>query len=257
MKDIIKESLYFSFAGRRSDEFGIINVSVQPGLYEETFMSSRSIRETTVRGNPKPYFTEVDRQPKSFTLNFAFHKTWNDELINEVTRWLDTDYYEPLFFSENIDKVFYAMPIDDTTLIHNGLKQGYLTLTMRCDSPYSYGHESTTPWYDCSSGETVIEFLNRGTLDVRPIVEIKKIEDGDLIITNLSNYSDDFIFTGLLDNEFLTVYCAEEDIITNIPNVYRFDNFNDHYLSFSYGKNVLNVQGKCKLRFIYQYIFSS
>ena len=60
---MIKESLYFSFAGRKSSEFGITNVSIQSGLFEEPFIGSRSIRETTVRGNPRPYFTEVETSP--------------------------------------------------------------------------------------------------------------------------------------------------------------------------------------------------
>lgn len=254
---MIKESLYFSFAGRKSSEFGILNVSVQSGLYEETFMSSRSIRETTVRGNPKPYFTEIERQPKVFTLNFLFEDNFNEELINDVTRWLNVDYYEPLFFSENIDKVFYAMPVEDTNLIHNGLHQGYLTLTFRCDSPFSYGHESTTPWYECSSGGTIIEFPNRGTNNIKPVIEIMKIDNGDLIIENLSNYGDEFKLTNLVNGENLTVYNDEEEIITDIPNKYRYDDFNDNYLSMSYGNNVLKVTGKCKLRFIYQYVFTS
>jgi predicted phage tail component-like protein len=254
---MIKESLYFSFAGRKSTEFGILNVSVQSGLYEETFMSSRSIRETTVRGNPKPYFTEIERQPKVFTLNFLFEDNFNEELINNVTRWLNVDYYEPLFFSENIDKVFYAMPVEDTNLIHNGLQQGYLTLTFRCDSPFSYGHESTTPWYDCSSGETTIEFPNRGTNSISLVIEITKIEDGDLTIQNLSNYNNEFKLSNLKNGENLTIYNSEEEIITDIPNKDRYDDFNDNYLSLSYGNNVLQVTGKCKLRFIYQYVFTS
>lgn len=254
---MIKESLYFSFAGRRSSDFGILNVSVQSGLFEEAFMSSRSIRETSVRGNPKPYFSEVERQSKTLPVNFAFEDTWNDDLINEVARWLDVDYYEPLFFSENLDKVFYAMPVDDISIIHNGLKQGYLTLNFRCDSPYNYSHEIATDWEDCTSGDKIIEFENLGTNDIKPIIEIIKVETGDLAINNLSDYGEEFKFTGLTDGEELIVDCEHQEISVNLTNTWRYDNFNDKYLSIPYGVNNLQITGKCYMRFIYRHVFSN
>lgn len=254
---MIKESLYFSFAGRKSSEFGITSVSIQSGLFEEPFMGSRSIRESTVRGNPRPYLTEVETSPKTLTLSFFFEENYNDELLNEVTRWLNVSYYEPLFFSENLNKIFYAMPVDNISLIHNGLKQGYLDLSMRCDSPFSYSPEIVTSWKDCSKGELDIILENKGTELLKPIIQIKKITDGDLIIQNVSNGGIEFKFNNLNAGEELVVDCEYEEIDVNLTNTWRYDNFNGNYLSLPFGKNRLKVFGTCYLRFIYRHTYSN
>lgn len=252
---MIRESLYFSFAGRKSTDFNIVNVSVSDGLFEEPLTSAKSINEVTVRGNPKPYFVETKREPKTFPLRFAFEETWDDDLINDIVRWLDVDFYEPLFFSENIDRVFYAMPVDGIQKIHNGLKQGYLTLNIRCDSPFSYGHEIVTQPYNVDNSR-VIEIDNLGHFPFKPDIWIQKIGDGNLIINNLSNGNDEFKFTGLKDQEEIYIDCENELIETNLPNTYRYDNFNDNYLSLNYGNNVLKITGDSIVKFRYKYIFA-
>lgn len=252
---MIRESLYFSFAGRKSTDFGIINVSISDGLFEEQVVSNKTINEVKIRGNDKPYFIDVTKEPKQFQLRFYFEETWNDQLINDVIRWLNVDFYEPLFFSENIDRVFYAMPVDGINLIHNGLKQGYLTLNMRCDSPYSYGHEQVTPWYECDN-ERMIELDNLGHFPIMPEIWIQKIGDGNISILNYSNGTDEFKFTGLKNNEELYVDGENEIVETNLPNTYRLDNFSEYYVTLVYGRNTLKVTGDCKIKFRYRYIFS-
>jgi phage-related protein len=250
---MIRESLYFSFAGRKSTEFPIYNVSISDGLFEEPLTSGKAINEVTVRGNPKPYFIEARREPKTFPLRFAFHETWNDEMIDEIVRWLDVDFYEPLFFSSNIDRVFYAMPVDGIQQIHNGLKQGYITLNMRCDSPFSYSHQLVTPWID--SNET-IEIPNKGHFPIAPQIWIQKVGDGDLTISNTSVQTEEFTFHNLKDKEEIYIDCENEIIESSLPNVYRYDDFNDKYLILPYGLNTLKVQGNAKLKFEYRYVFS-
>jgi predicted phage tail component-like protein len=219
-------------------------------------MASRSIKEFSIRGRENPYLQEITREPKSFQLNFAFQDTWNDDLINEVARWLDVEFYQPLTFSESEEKVYYVMPVNDSSLIHNGLKQGYISLTMRCDSPYSYSHVKVTPWYDFSNSDvSTVEIPNYGDKTILPEVYITKITDGDISITNLSKSQPVFEFVSLLDKEELYVNGENEIIETNLDNVWRYDNFSDNYLELPYGKNTFQIKGKCKIKFQYRYKF--
>ncbi|MEH7116048.1 distal tail protein Dit [Neobacillus vireti] len=252
---MISESLYFTLNGVKSSDFGIMNVTIQTGMYEESFMSSRSIKEFTIRGHEKPYFQEVTREPKSINLTFAFEETWDDELISRVSRWLDIDFYQPLSFSEQPDKVYYVMTVNEPTIIHNGLKQGYITLNMRCDSPYSYSHDIVSPWYDCVSSGTYIDIYNKGDKAIYSKLWIQKVGNGNLSIFNTSNGNEEFKFVGLLDNEEVYVDGENQIIETSLPNTWRYDNFNDFYLPLHYGKNTLKIVGSCKLKFQYKYKF--
>jgi predicted phage tail component-like protein len=253
---MIRESLYFTFSGRKSSEFGILNVSISTGLYEEPFMAGRSITEFTINGQEKPYFQKITREPKSLQVSFYFENGWNDELIREVARWLDVDFYQPLTFSEDEEKVYYVLPVDSPSLIHNGLKQGYITLTLRCDSPYSYSHVKSTQWYDFSKVSSgTIEINNYGDKPIMPEIYISKIYNGNITISHLTKNDSPFTFTSLLNEEVVHIDCENKIIESSLPYTWRYDNFNDNYLTLHYGKNILKIDGYCKVKLKYRYKF--
>ncbi|MED3562239.1 phage tail protein [Bacillus xiapuensis] len=272
---MIRESLYFTFAGIKSTEFGIWNVSISDGLYSEPFMASRSINEVKIRGRDKPYPFEVNKEPLSFQLSFLFSEGWDDELISKVQSWLDVDFYQPLSFSENLIKVYYAMPVDTSELTHNGIKQGYITLTMRCDSPYSYSRDIVSPWYKSvhinggsfitpylwSDNETKydksLEIINKGDKDILLEIFIEKNGDGDITVINTSRANSVMKFTSLLDGEKIHIDGENQIIESNLPNIWRYDDFNDFYLPLYKGKNVIQVEGDCLIKFQYRYKFIS
>ncbi|MNC29823.1 Phage tail protein [compost metagenome] len=139
----IRDSLFFSFAGKKSVDYGIYNVNLDSGMQEEPLSASREIVEETTTGRDRPYFQRIKRDTLKFTVNFAFMETWDADKINEVTRWLTShDYYQELYFTNEDgiapEKIYYALVVDDPVIIHNCLKQGYIRLTFRCDSPNAY-----------------------------------------------------------------------------------------------------------------------
>lgn len=253
---MISESLYFMFDGVKSSDFGIMNVSIKDGLYEEQFIPSKTIREETVRGRSKRYFQGIESEPLEIPLSFYFTDTWDNDKIRQIARWLSVDYYKPLIFSENPDRIFYAMPIQDFKVIHNGLKQGYLTLTMRCNDSYSYSPEYLSPIYDLSSNTvdgTIIEFENKGDENLYPEMWIEKVGAGDISIINLSNGGKEFRMTGLADAETVYIDNENEDIETDLSQTYRYNNHNGVFVEIlKWSVNRLKVVGNAKLRFRYQ-----
>jgi phage-related protein len=112
-------------------------------MQEEPFVSSTEILEETVRGRDRPYFQGIKKNPLKFSVNFAFMDTFDNDKINEITRWLTgQEYYQELYFTNelgvNPEKIYYALVVEDSNLVHNCLRQGYITLTFRCDSPNAY-----------------------------------------------------------------------------------------------------------------------
>ncbi|WP_270574363.1 distal tail protein Dit [Bacillus glycinifermentans] len=250
---MIRESRYFFFGDRKSTDMGIENVNTEGGLVEETFLATSSINETTIKGNDTPFYEGKKRDPKQFNLNFYIVDYWNDKRLADIKRWLDVDTYQPLSFSENLDIVYYAMPVDTNDLVHNASKEGYVRLTMRCDSPYAYSRSITTPLYDASKEDITIEINNKGECTIVPSFKIQKIGKGDVQIENLSNFSSPSKFVDLDDGEIITVTGEKEIVDSSKYGDERYDNFNEEYLQLGYGMNRIRVTGRCKILFNYRF----
>ena len=161
----ILDSLYFSYAGEKSIEHGIIHVTLNSGMLEEPFAASRNILETSTRGRDKPYFQGTQKQPLQFDVSFAFEDRWEQSKIQKVVRWLtEQDQYQELFFANeqgnSIEKIYYALVVNEPRLVHNALQQGYVNLTFRCDSPYAYSPILLSPLYKVNQN-TYIEEISR------------------------------------------------------------------------------------------------
>lgn len=251
----MKEYIDFYYNGISSKEMGLINVSVDDGLFEESFIASRSIKEVSIRGNDKPYFMGIEREPLEFDLEFAFLYPYDKAKIAEVAMWLNQDYYREFYFTDNPNRRFFCIMEDDSELVHNGLGQGYIRITMRCDSPYSYSQEYLTKELDFSNnvtGGTRYDFMNSGHTNTFPEVWVKKIGEGDIEITNRAT-NETFAFSGLKDQEIVYIDNEREHIESNLNGIYRYDNFNDNYMRLERGRNVLMVKGNCKLQFRYRF----
>lgn len=219
--------------------------------------SGKTIFESYPRKAFRPHFFGVQKNPKQFNVSFYFDEPWNDDLIDEVIMWLNVDNYKPLFFDFDVDRIFYAMPVEDIGLIHNGLKQGYLTLTFRCDSGYSYSHEIITPIYNTFEDNIdLLKIVNRGHYTILPEIWIEKVADGDLVLNNLTNSNQEMRFQNIDIGEVLHIKCQTEIIKTSKEDTFRYEDFNDEYLEIIYGENRIKPSKNMKIRFRYQHIFS-
>lgn len=251
----MKEYTDFYYNGVSSLEMGLINVSVSGGLFQESLLASRSINEVTVRGNDKPYFMGVKREPLEFDLEFAFLYPYDRDRISEVAMWLDQNYYKELYFTDNPNRRFYCMIVTDSDLIHNGLGEGYVRVKIRCDSAYSYSQEYLTIEFDYSNNPlagTIHTFENKGHAELKPEIWIKKIGDGDVSVLNRAT-AQTFEFKGLKDQEIVYIDNEREHIESSLPDTFRYDNFNDNYLTFERGRNILIINGNLKIQFRYRF----
>lgn len=157
----MRESIYFIFDEESSKDYGIFLGSTESGLFKETFLPTRSIIERKIAGREKPYFQRVEQEPLSFSLSFVledWRKAEDGDYLRKVARWLFQPYYKPLIFDSDPNRIFFAIVEGDSTLFHNGAKDGYVELKIRCDSPYSYTKEYTkdnVPFRDAEN-ETVV-----------------------------------------------------------------------------------------------------
>jgi phage-related protein len=260
------EKLEFVYDGIPSSSMGVINVNANGGLYKEPLFASRNITEDRIQHKTKLYYQGVVKEPLSFPLSFYIDKErlenspYSDIDIRAIANWLCQDNYKPLYFTDNPDKIYYCMPVQDINYTHAGLtEQGFIELTMRCNDVYVYSPTYLTQVYDYSnnpSGGTIYVFENKGDVSLFPEIEIKKVGNGDITITNQSNGGVIMSFVGLSDGEILYIDCENEDIISDIPGVYRYDNMHGDYLEIIRGVNNLKIEGKCQIQFRYCYKYN-
>lgn len=250
------EGVYFNYDGINSQDMGLYNVNVDSGLFEEPFISDRTIIETKIARRDTPYFHTVEREPYRFNVSFFFIDKYDSERIREVARWLDQDYYKPFYTSDNPNRIFYCMPEQSLSLIHNGLKQGYITLTMRCNSPYSYSPIYLSEKFTVPNGDeyTIIELDNLGDTNIYPEMWIYKDDtDGDVTIINTTNGNMETKIYNVYNRETVYIDNENEHIESDIQDLYRYDTFNNVFLELVRGTNILKVAGGCEIQFRYQY----
>lgn len=252
----MKENQGFFFNNQSSESFGITNVNIEGGMISEKLFASRELSEEVIKGRTKSYFLSIEQKPFEFQLAFAFLNTFTDENLRQVARWLNVDYYKEFYFLENPTFRFFCMPITDSMIVHNGMNQGYITVTMRTNDAYGYSEEILTEDFDLSANTdlgTQIIINNEGDIPLALEMWVTKVGDGDLTIVNTDNEDKEFKIIGLLDTEEIYVNHEKEDIISNVPNLYHFDDILTEYIILPIGQNTLNVIGTCKIRFRYRY----
>lgn len=155
---MIGESCYFYYDGTHSKDMGLISVHVgTSGMYEDPFFGERRIEETEIRGTDKPYFHGISEAPLIFKLQLAFENEYDDQHIRKVARWLKQDSYKEFYFEESSHIRFFAVVVENTKLIHNGLKQGYLEVTFRTNCSHGYSPEYVSEVFDFTDNPLIYE----------------------------------------------------------------------------------------------------
>ena len=231
-------------------------------MQEEFFMHSRELITTQIKGRDELYLQYKKNNTFNFSVTFAFENTFTNNDLRVLKRLLNSEYFIPLqFINESDDQtslnyIYYIMLSDESTLTHNCLNQGYVSLNFISNSPYCFSEYMKSQLYDLSVNDTYtnIQFDNLGDVDCKPEIYIEKVGNGNLSIVNMSNSGIEFKFTGLLDGEQLEVSSEYEIINTSLVATYRYDSHNGNFLvMLPYSVNYLRVTGTAKFYFKYQY----
>lgn len=231
---------------------GVTNVSLSSSLFEDTIGANRNIIELVNNQTDRRYFKRISRDPIQFDMTLLLNDGTTSDQINSILLWLINEYYEELYFESEVDRVYYCMPITQPKISHNGLNQGYITITMRCFDGYIYSRPITQT-IDLSSNTssgTTITLTNDGNVDVYPLMTIN-VKDTAITILNLTT-NESTELTGLSNGENITLDNENEEVTTDIPGVYRFNNSNDVFVRILSPSNQFKVTGKCVLTITYR-----
>ena len=245
----IQDKLRFNFDGKWSDEYNLINVVLSNGMFEETFVAEREIVETSIVGSQSPIFHRIEDNPMQFDMIIAFEDGFNEDMINEISDWLFQDYYKELFFEDKTDKIYRCIAIGESSLIHNGLNQGYFTVTMRCDSSRVYSPVKIESFSVSDTAITTLNINNFGSDTIFPEISILKKGDGNI---SMDINGEIFEVRDLTNLEDIYINCEREIIETDIIGVYRYDNVIGEFPKFIRGSNTIKIQGESDIKIRYR-----
>ena len=250
---MIKHYTSFTYNNIKSGDMGVTHVSLNSGLYEDAIGASRTLVEQISTQSDRRYYKRMSLEPFEFQMHILLNTKMTDAQIESIYAWLLQDYYKELYFENEIDKIYYCMPVSNSTITHNGNGEGYLTLNMRCYDAYLYSREITRS-FDLSTNVTAgtnVNLINDGHTDIYPILTILAKE----AVINILNLTTNELtqFTGLSVGETVTIDNYNEEISTSVAGVHRYDNHNDIFLRILKPNNNFKVTGKCVLTFRYRY----
>ncbi|WP_341323359.1 phage tail domain-containing protein [Solibacillus sp. FSL H8-0523] len=254
----MREAVHFTFDNISSEDMGVHIISLGEGLFQESFLPRRSIVEQRVANQNKPYHTRVDIEPLAFTLR-VFISEWRERNnLRQIARWLFQPYYKPLTFDTKPGFILYAMVEGDSTLTHNGAKDGYFDINIRCNSPFMYSPATTTDIVQSRTSTTNhYSIYNEGDFVIKPKVWItKKIANGSISIIN-DTTDQTTTLTNLQFNEEIFIDFENEEIISSLENVnvYRYANHNNVWLEFQLDSNSLRFIGDFDIYFEYEFVY--
>lgn len=249
-----------SLNGVQLSDLGIHVVKVGTGVFSNSpFLPSVEILEDYAMNNDIPYYFGVRKKPLELEVTFSkLEGYWTWEARREFANLLTpehADYIEFYYHEEDEPiKIYYVKYINGIDLVSNNIRQGYLTVHFRCDSPYAY-----TPFYEkiidlsTSTSPLLLTMANEGDEKCYPELWIKKVGSGTVKIRNLTNAGKEFVLTNLLDGEEVYIDNENGTIESSLSDTLRYDNHNGIYICLVKGENRLEIAGKCILKWRYRF----
>ena len=160
--------MHFVYDGQSSKKFGVYMAQIGGGLYNESFLPNRKITEKRIANREKPYFQGIESDPLQFQMTIVIHEWDIVDNKRQIARWLFQDYYKPLYFESNPERIYYAIIDGNSQLFHNGITtyndaHAYINVNVRCDSPYAYTPEYPLPSIKFRGDNKEKVFEDKGT----------------------------------------------------------------------------------------------
>ena len=237
----MKHFMGFTYDGVSSKEMGVTQVSVGNGLFEDSMMSTRTLEAETVRNRDSAYLKHVTREMISIEMTLYFDKGFDLRRLDKVRSWFDKDYYKPFYFDEMPDRIVWALLESDMRLTHDG-NQGYFTVSLRANS--SYWHTPVVATEYPESG--VHQLINNGVGVSYPVYELYAnsniTESNPFRLKNIRT-NEEMVVTEMAQGEKITIDTTNESVGSSLPNIYRYDSWNENYVVLATGNNLLEMEG--------------
>ena len=243
-------STYFKFDGIESTSKGLSIVKIDTGLTSIAWVGAKDIIEEKSRYRDLASFYGVNKKPIEFRITFSLlDEKMTDDKKFDLARWLFRDVYIEFQTADNMSKRISVIATNQQEFMTADNENGYFSVDFRANSPYWYS-STYSDSFDLTENitSTIIEIYNRSNaVEIYyPEIEFKITEGTDVKFKNLNNAGVESAFTGLTLNETIYMNNTRHQIKSDL-DIPRLSNFNKNWLGLTYGKNRIEVTGKCEL----------
>lgn len=243
----------FNFDGVSSLDKGVWRVHMSDGLYEENVLPSRTIEKDTSVSGRLSYQKKVTQENIKIDLTLYLEDGYSEQKLNDIKSWLFTDYYRPFYFEEYPSKVCYVMLEGEMTMRHDGIN-AIIDVSFTSSSKYWFGREILV-----EAGYTSrFDIISNGTAPAYPVYHVtggvSVAQNLPISIKNIRT-NEEIVVTEIATGETITIDCFMENIQSSLPNIYRFDKFNDVYPKILPGMNVFDVTGDVSVSVQYRDVY--
>ena len=247
----------FVFNNVPSETYGLYISSPDGDMVETDGSGDVELHTQTVFRNPKPYLLGVQQSPVlEFDVQFTSPNELMIEEIRAIQSWLfgQSQYKKLQIQQYDMQDVYFNCFLKSPKIIRVGNKIQGISGTVVCDSPFAWAFPKTiTKNYTSTANETFIlnNVSDNNYYEYPTIIATVDVYGGDFSITNVTDNSRIFSFTGLSQQEVLTIN-NELCIITSSTGLRRLSNFNKKWFRLLKGTNSLTIVGNVsQVKFIY------
>ena len=243
----------FNFDGISSLDMGVWRVHESSGLFEEALSPGRTLEKDSSVDGRLSYLSKKSQENIKIELTLYIEGGVSESKLDAIKGWLYTDYYRPFYFEERPGRLCYVMLEDEPTIKHDGVN-GYINVTMSSSTKHWFGQEvivdaGTSKVFDViSNGSTksqpLFSITGMGSVSTSLPVKVKNVRTNEEIV-----------ITEMASGETITIDSLMENIKSSLPNIYRFEDFNEIYPILMPGLNQFMVTGDVSVVIRYRDVY--
>ncbi|HZJ98881.1 MAG TPA: hypothetical protein VFC79_02690 [Tissierellaceae bacterium] len=252
----------FYLDGKNSMDYNLY--SVELGDSVNTVASGVNLIEKETAFSYNPLFQQIKREPYDIPLKLALVNEylqpldWTPLMQERALSFLLHKEYKEIVFERDLDRVQYVIPNSEVTL-YSFLNKGYIELTYRTNSPYSYRPKKEIT-INAENADTTIFLITDEIMpeEIYPTIELERVgqTNSELKIYKDDNPSDYISFSSLGSIENIKILCGQQ-IIKDVDSGnfiynYKTPNVGDKWLSLKAGQNKITLSQGWKAKIKYQ-----
>jgi hypothetical protein len=243
----------FTYNGVSSELYDLRILNFDTSVADSPPDGEVNILEKWIYRKSRPYYYgRAYQTPLEFDFTVGSFNSIPGAIRNSIESWLVGQMsYQPLrIMQDDISDTVFNVIFTRAPTKYIGNVNFALTLHARCDRPFGIYYPPVMSGSFTSASPAVLKtssfVYNNLSADAdynRPEVSFTMNSNGgSFSLTNLSDSSRQFLFTGLSPLEELTVD-NDREIITTSSSALRMTNFNKNFFRLIYGVNNINLSG--------------